>query len=266
MGKAGLSFMNGRFSFELEHTHPIALLRPRGVLDAYTAPDLRGALLECLTEQPAGLVIDVSDLAVGDDVALIVLASLARESLRWPGTRFAAFGASREFTASLSRLGVAPYVPACPDHATALVELGRWPAPPRRHMHLEPDRSAPGIARAAVQDFCAEWAIDGDRRAAQLVASELVTNAVVHAGTPIDFTLRLVPPHLHIAVRDGGIGQAHILGYVDETSESGRGLLLVDALATSWGNFVPHNGKVVWATVRVRSVSQRSESRADLRG
>ncbi len=62
--------------------------------------------------------------------------------------------------------------------------------------HLEPDRYAPGLARAAVQDFCDEWAVDGDRRAAQLVASELVTNAVVHAGTPIDLTLRLVPPHL----------------------------------------------------------------------
>ncbi len=101
--------MNGRFSFELEHTHPVALLRPRGVLDAYTAPDLRGALLECLTEQPAGVVIDVSDLAVGDDVG----ADRPRDL--WPGRACAGpapgsphSAPSREFTASRSRLGVAP--------------------------------------------------------------------------------------------------------------------------------------------------------------
>jgi hypothetical protein len=75
---------------------------------------------------------------------------------------------------------------------------------------------------------------------------------VVHAGTPIDLTLRLISPYLHIAVRDGGVGQARIGGIIDESSESGRGLLLVDAMATAWGTFLPDTGKVVWATVRVR--------------
>jgi len=64
--------------------------------------------------------------------------------------------------------------------------------------------------------------------------------------------LRLIPPLLHIAVRDTGPGEARIADIVDESSPSGRGLLLVDALATAWGSFVPNAGKVVWATIRVR--------------
>jgi anti-sigma regulatory factor (Ser/Thr protein kinase) len=118
---------------------------------------------------------------------------------------------------------------------------------------IVPDRDAPGHARSAVQEFCQLHRVGGDRDAAQLVASELVTNAVVHAGTTIELTLRLMAPMLHIGVRDGGTGRPHVAD-VDESSESGRGLMLVDALASSWGTFFPDTGKVVWATVRVRSL------------
>jgi anti-sigma regulatory factor (Ser/Thr protein kinase) len=107
------------------------------------------------------------------------------------------------------------------------------------------------VARAAVHEFCEDQGLGGND-AAQLVASELVTNAVVHAGTPIDLTLRLVTSQLHIAVRDLSTGQARIGGIVDESSESGRGLLLVDALASAWGTLLPDVGKVVWATVRIK--------------
>jgi len=256
--------MTVRFSYELERTHPVAVLRPFGVLDAYTAPDLRGALVESLTEQPTGLVIDVSDVSLTDDVALIVLATTARESLRWPGTRFAVGGATGAFAASLDRLGVAQYVMMCRDREAALRELGRWPAPPSSRQRIEPNRFAPGVAREAVQEFCTRWGIDGDCEAAQLVASELVTNAVLHAGTPIDYSLRFVSPYLHIAVRDGGDGQARIAGYVNESSDTGRGLILVDALATAWGSLVPNSGKIVWATVRIGSVPRRSQGPPDL--
>ena len=43
---------------------------------------------------------------------------------------------------------------------------------------------------------------------------------------------------------------------VDESAESGRGLLLVDALASAWGSFVLDSGKMVWATVRVRPLTR----------
>jgi len=75
----------------------------------------------------------------------------------------------------------------------------------------------------------------------------------VHAGTAIDLTLRFLPPLLHIAVRDLAGGIPRMTGVLDESAESGRGLLLVDALAVRWGSFVPHRGKIVWAQVRVMS-------------
>jgi anti-anti-sigma factor len=245
--------MNGRLTFETERDHPLMVVRPRGVLDAYTAPDLRATLLNCLADQPGGILIDATDLIVGDDVGLAVLATVAQQSARWPGARIVLASPTPDFAVAAERMGVTRHVPLCPDEAAARLELSGWPDAPTLRQRIEPDRNAPGLARTAVAEFCQAHGVGGDGDAAQLVASELVTNAVVHAGTSIDLTLRLVPPMLHIAVRDGADGQVRITGAASESAESGRGLLLVDALATAWGSLVPNSGKVVWATVKVRS-------------
>jgi anti-anti-sigma regulatory factor len=246
------TLVNGGLTIEVERAHPVVTLSPHGVLDAYTAPDLRAAMLEAVADQGAGVIVDVSDLTVGDDIGLAVLSSVGQENRRWPAVGLILAGPSGDFMAAGERIGIFSYIASCPDVATALAELAAVEVPPRRRVSIPPDRNAPSVARAAVHDFCHERGVTGSTEAAQLVASELVTNAVVHAGTPIQLTLRLMSGTLHIAVRDTGVGQARISGFVDESAESGRGLVLVDALATSWGSFVPPVGKIVWATLRVR--------------
>jgi anti-anti-sigma factor len=241
------TLVNGGLTIELERTKAVVTVRPRGVLDAFTAPDLRAALVDSVAEQTSGVVVDVSDLAIADDVGLTVLATVAQQNRHWPTVGLVVSGPSREFTAAAGRIGIGAYVPMCPNEEAALAELSRTPPTPNRREHIQPDRNAPGLARAAVQEFCADQGVQGNTE-----ASELVTNAVVHAGTPIDLTLRMQPSLLHIAVRDASDGQVRITGPVDESAESGRGLVLVDALAASWGSFVPTLGKIVWATIRVR--------------
>jgi anti-anti-sigma factor len=248
--------VSGGLTIELERTHPILRLRPSGVLDAQTAPDLGAALLDAVAEQAAGVVIEVDKLDVLDDIGLAVIATVAKQNRNWPRTGLVLAGPNDRLHTAARRMGVLEYVPMCPNRATALAHLAESPNPPRRREHITPDRNAPGVARTAVAEFCAELGIGTDANlvsdTAQLVASELVTNAVVHAGTPIELTLRLLPPLLHIAVRDRGPGHPKITGLVDESAESGRGLVLVEALSSSWGSFVPPFGKIVWATVRVR--------------
>jgi anti-anti-sigma regulatory factor len=248
-GKAGTLMMGLRLSVEVEHTHPVAVIRPRGTLDAVNAADLRAALLDCIAEQPAGAVIDASALRLGDDVALTVLAAVARQTEDWPGTRIAIAGSS-EIGVAAERLGVARYLMMFPDRESAFTQLSSVPQPPIRRERIEPDRNAPGLARSAVAEFCQGLGLR-DHDAAQLVASELVTNAVIHARTTIDLTLRFLSPVLHIAVRDRAGGMPRLTGIVDESAESGRGLVLVDALAARWGSLLPHGGKVVWAQVRL---------------
>lgn len=70
---------------------------------------------------------------------------------------------------------------------------------------------------------------------AMVIVSELLTNAVLHSGTrQIALSLRIECGVLHITVTDGMPGSA-LCKHVDDDAESGRGLVLVEALVTENG-------------------------------
>jgi hypothetical protein len=85
---------------------------------------------------------------------------------------------------------------------------------------------------------------------AVLLTSELVTNAVVHAGTPVQVTCRLADGAVEVVVRDGH--PARLVPEIPEDEKhptertGGRGLLLPAALASAWGVAYGRNSKAVW--------------------
>lgn len=94
---------------------------------------------------------------------------------------------------------------------------------------------------------------DGDAAQVALVlTSELVTNAVVHAGTPLDVRVSLDDDHMLVAVADG---DPHLPGPMAFAADAvgGRGLRLVEQLATAWGTEVQPHGKVVWFALDTRA-------------
>ncbi|MBG0855334.1 SpoIIE family protein phosphatase [Streptomyces spinoverrucosus] len=123
---------------------------------------------------------------------------------------------------------------------------------------------APGAARGLLRAAFQEWAGSGlpgaerltDRLAhdAMVVLSELVTNAVVHAGTDVELVCRLEAETGAVVVevcdhhpsrppRDGESDAGF------ETPEYGRGLRLVAALSEAWGVTYRRGAKTVWARV-----------------
>ncbi|MEU6256442.1 SpoIIE family protein phosphatase [Streptomyces sp. NPDC047043] len=121
---------------------------------------------------------------------------------------------------------------------------------------------APGSARALVRAALTDWEkaqLPGSERLsgrladdAVLVVSELVTNAVVHAGTDVDVEFRLeetagalvVEVSDHHPSRTPRDSEAEV---PYETPEYGRGLRLVSTLAESWGITFRRGTKTVWA-------------------
>lgn len=103
-----------------------------------------------------------------------------------------------------------------------------------------------GAARAAVQQSCQRWGYGRLCDDAKLIVSELVCNAVRHAGTDIGLTLITRREGLRMEVSDGSTRpiRARIAGPSDE---GGRGLALVDALASHHGVRRSAIGKTVWA-------------------
>ncbi|WP_329242974.1 ATP-binding SpoIIE family protein phosphatase [Streptomyces canus] len=133
---------------------------------------------------------------------------------------------------------------------------------PHAHATLPGGPLAPGSARALLRAAFAEWAelaLPGtefltDRQAddAVVVVSELVTNAVIHAGTDVELDCRLeaqtgalvvevLDHHPSRAPRDGDPEPSY------GTPEYGRGLRLVAALAETWGITYRTGAKTVWA-------------------
>jgi anti-sigma regulatory factor (Ser/Thr protein kinase) len=78
-----------------------------------------------------------------------------------------------------------------------------------------------------------------------LLTDELVTNAVVHAGTPIDVLVRELHGSVQIEVFDAG-KQIPVVAERTSLSESGRGLAIVAALSADWGVNPGPDGKTVW--------------------
>lgn len=114
--------------------------------------------------------------------------------------------------------------------------------------HAESVCRARRLARARLD----RWGTtDETLETAILIISELVTNAVVHApGDHVMCELREENGRLHIAVEDQGFGPTGPQLHRVSDDEHGRGLLLVDALSSSWGTRDTSGygaGRVVWA-------------------
>jgi anti-sigma regulatory factor (Ser/Thr protein kinase) len=106
-------------------------------------------------------------------------------------------------------------------------------------------RSA-GVARRFLRDTLAGWdaAIYSDT--AELVLTELVTNAILHAKTDIVVRVELGADGLRLEVADHSPRQPIVRHYSQEAT-TGRGLGLVEALTERWGVQPAPSGKTVWA-------------------
>ncbi len=113
-------------------------------------------------------------------------------------------------------------------------------------LRLEPTPRAASEARRFVSRFCAAAGINEDScQNAALLTSEVVTNAVLHGRTEV--TLRLHRPGdvIRIEVVDHNSAMPEPADRGDDAS-SGRGLVIVEALAARWGADPGADGKTVW--------------------
>ena len=230
---------------------PVAVLRVTGTLSVQTAPALRGALLDCLTNQPKLVVADVAGMALTDDVALTLLPAFARRAAAWPGIRLVLGAPGPDLAAALDRMAVRRYVAVYPTVEQAVASRGE-PAPRRMVSEvLEPSPSSLAAARGVLRRACAGWGVPSVTDIAQVVATELVANAVRHAGTPMRLVVTMRHRYLHIFVHDKAGGQPRVVDPNGQPDGGGRGLMVVEALAAAWGSTATADGKFVWASLRL---------------
>ncbi|MFB9377901.1 ATP-binding protein [Kineococcus gynurae] len=105
------------------------------------------------------------------------------------------------------------------------------------HLTLDEHLSAASLARHWVCEVCPEEHLPGARRwIAELLTSELVANALEHGRGPVTLTLTHDREGILVGISDGEV-TIPAMRSLDPQAESGRGIALVDALATAWGYY-----------------------------
>ncbi|WP_373315247.1 SpoIIE family protein phosphatase [Streptomyces lanatus] len=122
-------------------------------------------------------------------------------------------------------------------HALAPDRIATW--------ELPADPAVVREIRASAMRQLADWGLDEAAFAAELMLSELVTNAIRHGTGPIRVRL-LHDRTLICEVADTSDTAPH-LRRAATTDEGGRGLFLVAQLSQSWGTRYTSEGKVIWA-------------------
>lgn len=82
-----------------------------------------------------------------------------------------------------------------------------------------------------------------------LVVSELVTNALVHTDGRVRLDLTFVNRRLRVAVADSSPRTPVKPAGISWEATGGRGILLVEAMAASWGTVPVSGGKQVWSEI-----------------
>jgi anti-sigma regulatory factor (Ser/Thr protein kinase) len=225
------------------------VLAVRGGLSAESVNlTVRPALRKHLLDR-GRVVVDLSEATVQwAPVAEVFPATLSGAG-GWPLARLVLAGPDPATAAILRASRVHLTVPVARSREEARALLGvRPPRVARRH-ELPCAVAAPNLARSFVSSMCDDWDLDtGLRNAAWTVVTELVSNAVEHAGTECVLFLALTRKDLQIAVRDrrptaAGRPQAGVRG------DRGYGLLIVEGASRAWGVTSHDDGKTVWAVL-----------------
>jgi anti-sigma regulatory factor (Ser/Thr protein kinase) len=123
-----------------------------------------------------------------------------------------------------------------------------------RHTVRHADLPAVAEVRRLLREHLREWGVPALCDTGELLATELVTNALQHTTEGAVLTATLVPgraagERLRVEVYDALARRPRLpvqAAAPDEQGTSGRGLFLVQALADGWGAHARGKGKVVW--------------------
>ncbi len=119
---------------------------------------------------------------------------------------------------------------------------------PALSVELPPAAASATRARTLARDQLAAAAPREVIDVVAIVVTELVANAVLHAGTPIHLMLDVHPGEIRVEVEDGSSQRATRYEYGPE-AVTGRGLALVERLSEAWGVEATPTGKCVWCIV-----------------
>ncbi|WP_330342244.1 ATP-binding protein [Streptomyces sp. NBC_00557] len=127
---------------------------------------------------------------------------------------------------------------------------------------LQRDPTSVRRARRLVTARLSDWAVDHVAETAELLVSELATNALRHTRGPLRLNLRLRDSRLLCEVEDTE-SSSPARTVADTDAEGGRGIELLDLLADAWGSTRTATGKTMWFELHTEDRGERSWNAAE---
>ncbi|PWI43956.1 histidine kinase [Streptomyces sp. ICBB 8177] len=222
---------------------------------ALVAPDGTVSLLDVPANPPLGLgaaTVEMCELTLEEGSRLVLytdglLRGDGRDTGRGLELLCATLGRAGPGCAATRDAVSAAMIPASPRDDAVLLVAGtrRLGADRVAQWEVPQDPAAVAPARAACMRQLAAWGLDDAAFAAELILSELITNAVRYGQPPI--TVRLLRDRTLTCEVSDGAGTSPRVRRASALDEGGRGLFLVAQFAQRWGVRYTTNGKVVWS-------------------
>jgi len=226
----------------------VAVLDVKGRLGD-VVEELDCAIQLALAEAPRGVACDLSAVQDGGAAgAFGVLASSGRHVRDWSGIPVVMACPDARVRDAVSAQPLGEHLLVAASLPVALSAILETTAPCVESLGLSPHPTSPRASRDFVNRTLPLWGLDDLIATACLLVSELVTNAMLHAGTDIELTLAAHAQFLRVTVRDGSASPPTQRDAGLDLH--GRGLAIVASLSRAWGVLpTGQRGKVVWAVL-----------------
>jgi hypothetical protein len=226
------------------------LLTVDGVLDTTTYRPLRDHIIKAALEEPAAVLVDVSDLFVPTESALAVFTSARWHVGSWPEVPIMLVCAKKAGRSAITRNGVARYVPVHPSVEAAVATLPAYAQQHRRRAQAALPASPSSLkqSRELVEDCLTAWAKPELVVAAKVIVTSFVENVLQHTDSAPDLRLETNGETVTVAVGDGS-RMPPSLSETRMAADAPTGLRIVDAVCRVWGNAPTPSGKTVWAVI-----------------
>jgi hypothetical protein len=225
------------------------VLTVRGVLGHPTYLPLRDAIVKAALDEPAAVVVEVTDLRINDDPALSVFTNARWQVSEWPDTPIGLVCTRADRLKTLRHSVGARYVPAYPSLPEAVADLAADAS--RRYRQrvraqLPARKSSTARSRQLTTQWLTAWGRTDFITAVSVVATELVEMALTETDGPIALRLETDGSTITVALQFSGSATT------ERQAPGGDTVSELDLIAGScrvWGSHVGAAGDTVWVVL-----------------
>ncbi|MFI6100243.1 hypothetical protein ACIA8G_32255 [Lentzea sp. NPDC051213] len=238
---------------DVREQNGVVVVRFTGRLDWSTYMRVQDVLLDCVTKELVGVVVELDDLIAESPALLVVFDVVWLSAARWPGISLSLVVSDHRLRSTLESRGLPRHIPMHTTTQAALTAVVRLRHEDRVDAALPTCRCLPHVAERITERACERWGVQSLLDVAPQVAVELVSH--IEDESPLALLLRMRGDKMSVAVRTTtrlDLKQWHVMR---------RDVASIAVCNFTMGETPAGGGRhIIWALLDVPEDSQRPPS------